>query len=60
MNSNSKIYYLLDYRNDVIFLKYPNKNRNRNKKPLSLFIRDEIKKREENYVSSSSGSESDV
>ena len=46
-------------RNDVVWLKYPNKNRT---EPLSHFIRREIKAREaENFASSSSsGSESEV
>ena len=46
------------FRNDLLWLKYPNKDRT---EPLSHFIRREIKAREEeNFASSSSGSESDV
>ena len=56
INCNPVKYF---FRNDVIWLKYPNKNRT---EPLSHFLRREIKAREaENFASSSSsGSESEV
>merc|ERR1711963_806331 len=52
-------FVLISSRNDVIFIKYKN-NKDRTR-PLSHFIRQQIKLREEeNILSASSGSESDV